>query len=63
MVLYKCIIIIITIIIIISFASATNVRVLCYLLAQCTLVNAPQRQNFTDENLAPHVMMVINAGC
>jgi len=28
---------------------------------QYTLVNAPQWQNFTDENLALHVMMVVNA--
>ena len=30
-------------------------------VSQYTLVNAPQRQNFTDENLALHVMMVVNA--
>ena len=28
--------------------------------SQYTLVNAPQRQCFTDDNLAFHVMMVIN---
>jgi len=30
-------------------------------VSQYTLVNAPQRQNFTDNNLALHVMMVFNA--
>ena len=30
-------------------------------VSQYTLVNAPQRQNFTVENLALHVMMVVNA--
>jgi len=32
-------------------------------VSQYTLVNAPQQQNFTDENLALHVMMVVNAIC
>jgi len=30
-------------------------------VSQYTLVNAPQRQNLTDNNLALHVMMVFNA--
>ena len=32
-------------------------------VSQYTLVNAPQRHNFTDENLALHVMMVVSARC
>ena len=32
-------------------------------VSQYTLVNVPQRQNFTDENLALHVMMAVNARC
>ena len=30
-------------------------------VSQYTLVNAPQRQNFTDNNLALHVLMAFNA--
>ena len=30
-------------------------------VSQYTTVNAPQHQNFTDENLALRVMMVVNA--
>jgi len=32
-------------------------------VSQCTLVNAPQRQKFTDQNLAIHAVMVFNARC
>jgi len=32
-------------------------------VSQYALVNAPQRQNFTDRNLALHALMVCNARC
>jgi len=32
-------------------------------LMRYTLADAPQQQNFTDENLALHVVMVISARC
>jgi len=31
-------------------------------VSQYTLVNVPQRQNFTDQNLSLHAMMIFNAG-
>jgi len=34
---------------------------LAFSFSQYTLVNAPQRQNFTDNNLALHVLMAFNA--
>jgi len=32
-------------------------------IVEISISNARQRQNFTDENLALHVTMVVNARC